>query len=169
MGRHLSIATVVAAITVSFGSGLEAQRRASSRPDTTVPVTAALKVGAQAYDFTGKATCTHAPVAGIYDLRAEQWRVQQSDDRGSLSLTHWQPASGAAMFNLSVTSNGVRSNVSTVKVGAKGTVDGSGTVTLARAGKGGTFTIAATTAKGAKITGTIKCEAFTPAFAEGGE
>ena len=169
MGRLLRIAAVIT-IAAAFCSELEAQRRVpGARPDTTVPVTVALKVGSQAYDFTGKATCTHAPVAGIYDLRAEQWSVQQSSDGGSLSLTHWHPATGADMFNLSVTSGNTQSSVSTVKVGTNGTIDGSGAVTLSREGKGGTFTVAAATAKGAKITGTIKCEAFTPALAEGGE
>ena len=169
MGRLLSIATVITVAT-TVSSALEAQRRVpGARPDTTVPLTVALKVGSEAYDFTGRATCTHAPVAGIYNLRAEQWRVQQSGDRGSLSLTHWHPASGADMFNLSVTSGNTQSSVSTVKVGTNGTLDGSGTVTLAREGKGGTFTVAAATAKGTKITGTIRCEAFTAAIAEGGD
>jgi hypothetical protein len=169
MGRLITIAAVIT-LAINLGSAVDAQRRVpGTRPDTTVPVTVALKVGSQAYDFTGRATCTHAPVAGIYDLRAEQWSVQQSSDSGSLSLTHWHPASGADMFNLSVTSGNTRAGVSTVKVGTNGTIDGAGTVTLKREGKGGTFTVAAATAKGAKITGTITCEAFTPAIAEGGD
>lgn len=169
MGRLLSFATILT-VAVTLGSALEAQRRApGERAGNTVPVTIALKVGAQAYNFSGQATCTHAPVAGIYDLRAEQWSVRQSGDAGSLGLTMWDPASGDDMFNLSVTAADARSTVSTVKVGDRGTVQGSGTVTLAREGKGGTFTVAATTAKGAKIAGTIKCDAFTAARAEGGD
>lgn len=169
MGRLLRLA-IVLTVAAALSSALEAQRRTPAQPaDSTVPVTVALKVGADAYSFTGKATCTHAPVAGIYDMRAEQYRVQQSGDAGRLSLTMWHPASGPDMFTLSVTSGAVRSSVSTVKVGTKGTVEGSGTVALARSGKGGTFTVSAATAKGAPITGTIKCDAFTPAFAEGGE
>jgi len=44
-----------------------------------------------------------------------------------------------------------------------------GIVTLAREGKGGTFTLAVTTARGATVSGTIKCDAFTPPFAEAGD
>jgi hypothetical protein len=163
--RFLTAAAMIVAVTATSAE----QRRAPASADKTVSVSIALKVGAQSYDFTGKATCTYAPVAGIYNLRAEQWSVQQASDGGSLSLTHWHPASGADMFNLSVTSGNTQSAVSTVKVGTNGTLDGSGAVTLKREGTGGTFTVAAATAKGAKITGTIKCEAFTPAIAEGGE
>ena len=162
--RLLTAAAVLCAATAS----VDAQRRVAGASETTVPMTVALKVGADAYNFTGKGTCTHAPVAGIYNLRAEQWRVQQSGDAGSVSLTFWHPASGADMFTLAVTAGKTRADVTTVKVGTNGTVDGSGSVTLKREGKGGTFTIAAATAKGAPIAGTVKCEAFSAAIAEGG-
>jgi hypothetical protein len=166
MGQTRFLTTV--AVVMAATAAMAEQRRAPGSADTSVPVSIALTVGAQAYDATGKATCTYAPVAGIYNLRAEQWSVRHSSEGGSLSLTHWHPAAGADMFTLSVGSGNTRSGVSTVRVGTNGTIDGSGTVTLKREGKGGTFTVAAATAKGAKITGTIKCEAFTPAIAEGG-
>jgi len=62
-----------------------------------------------------------------------------------------------------------RYSVSTIKVGSNGTVEGSGKITLAREGAGGTFTVDATAANGTKITGTVKCDAFTAAIAEGGD
>jgi hypothetical protein len=58
--------------------------------------------------------------------------------------------------------------VNTLKAKPSDTVKGSGTVALATAGKGGTFTINATTDNGAKISGTIKCEAFTTRAAVAG-
>ena len=169
MSRYRAIAaSIVIATTVVAGA--QAQRTAAAqRTDPTVAAAIALTAGADAYNFTGRAKCTYAPIAGIYDLRAEQWRVEQAGDAGSVTLTFWHPASGADMFTLALAAGTARAAVNTVKVGANGTVEGSGTVTLARQGKGGTFTVAATTAKGAKISGTIKCDAFTPAIAEGGD
>jgi hypothetical protein len=67
------------------------------------------------------------------------------------------------MFTLSV--NG-KTTVSVTTVRSQ--VSGSGKVTLAPAGKGGTFTIDAKAKTGESITGSIKCDAFTPAIAEGG-
>jgi hypothetical protein len=63
---------------------------------------------------------------------------------------------------------GASLQVNTVKAAAAPPVEGSGTATLATAAKGGTFTIDASTSKGVRITGTITCDAFTPAVAEGG-
>ena len=71
---------VAAGIAAMATIGMEAQRRVpSARAETTVPVTIALKAGAEQVNFTGKATCTHAPVASIYGLRAERWTVDQAD------------------------------------------------------------------------------------------
>jgi hypothetical protein len=93
------------------------------------------------------------------------WTVRHQEDGRSVQLTLWKPADGsAAMFSLSV--NGRKStSLSTVRGGQ---VSGSGTVTLAPAGKGGTFTIDAKGPSGETFSGTFKCEAFTPAIAEGG-
>jgi hypothetical protein len=94
------------------------------------------------------------------------WTVRHREDGRSLQLTLWKPADGSpAMFNLSV-KGPQNTTVSTVRGGQ---VSGSGTVTLAKAGKGGTFTVDARDKAGAPITGTIKCEAFTAAIAEGGD
>jgi hypothetical protein len=120
-----------------------------------------------AYEAKGQGSCTHAPKASIYGVLAEMWSVRQRGDaRSSVDLTFWKPSDGSAsMFSLSV--NHTKSaSVSTVKGGQ---VSGSGTVTLSTAAKGGTFTVAAKTRAGEAVTGTIKCAAFTPAIAEGGD
>jgi hypothetical protein len=64
---------------------------------------------------------------------------------------------------------GASHRVSTVKVGQQGSVQGSGTATIARSGAGGTFTLDATADSGRRITGTIACTAFTEPIAEGGD
>jgi hypothetical protein len=161
----LGTAGLVLAAAVTTG----AQRRVpGQRADNTVPVTVTLKTGAEPYDFNGKATCSHAPVASIYDLRAERWTVDQSDGSRSMTLALWHPASGSDLVSLSLNIGNKRYSVSTIKVGDKGAVEGSGKITLAREGTGGTFTVDTTAANGTKITGTVRCGAFTPAIAEGG-
>jgi hypothetical protein len=62
------------------------------------------------------------------------------------------------MVTLNVSMGGKRYDVSTVK-SPQGPA-GSGGVKLAPEGAGGTFTVDATTASAAKITGTVKCGAF---------
>lgn len=164
--KTLATAGLVAVAAVTTG----AQRRVpGQRPDNTVPVTVTLRAGAEAYNFTGKATCSHAPVASIYDLRAERWTVDQSDGSRSATLALWHPASGNDLVSLALNIGNKRYSVSTIKVGSNGTVEGSGKITLAREGAGGTFTVDATAANGTKITGTVKCDAFTAAIAEGGD
>lgn len=127
-----------------------------------VPIEVSLKVGGQAYVAKGLGSCTHAPKASIYNVPAQLWSVSQQGDGGLVQLTLWKPADGSAnMFSLSVKNI----TISTVKGGQ---VTGTGTVTLAPSGKGGTLTVDARTRTGEAIAGTIKCEAFTPHIAEGG-
>ena len=146
------------------------QRRTPGGPVESggVSATIALKAGAQSYDFTGTARCRHAPQASIYDAPAEMWSVQQSDGDRRLALTVWRPRSGDSMLTLSVSVGGKQHEVTTVSVGGRGEVKGSGTVTFAAEGKGGTFAIRAKGADGATIAGTVTCAAFTPLVAEGG-
>lgn len=164
---RLLVAGILAAEVMT--STLSAQRRVpGQRAETTVPVTIALKAGAESYNFTGKATCSHAPLASIYNLRAERWTVDQSEGARSLTLAVWRPASGSDLVSVNLSSAARRHSMSTIKVGNNGTAEGSGTVAFAKDGNGGTFTINATAADGTKITGTVKCDAFTAAIAEGG-
>jgi len=159
---------------VVLATVVDAQRRvapgaASQR--STVPVTIALKNGADTYQFTGQASCTHAPMASIYGVVSEQWNVDQSDGSRSLHLTLWKPKNGSGdMFNLSISSGAGRpQSVNTVKAAGAPATEGSGRVTLVPAGNAGTFSVDAKSAAGAAISGTIKCDAFSPAIAEGGD
>ena len=67
----------------------------------------ALQAGADSYAFSGHGNCTHAPVASIYNLRAEQWLVQASNGGRSVTLTLWHPASGGDMISLGLTQGAV--------------------------------------------------------------
>ena len=142
-----------------------AQRGTEAGADVSI----ALKVAGQTFAFNGKGACTYAPVASIYGVKAQQWRVESNDARGSASLTFWRPAAGSGdMFSLYAATGGKSYVVNTIKTSGGGAPEGSGKVTFTPAGSGGTFTIDATAAKGGTITGTMKCSAFSPAVAEGG-
>lgn len=150
---------------------LVAQRRPpGARTETTVPVAIQLQVGGGAYTIAGQGTCHHAAQASIYDVPAEQWSVQHRDGSRSLALTLWRPkAGGGDMLSLAVTDGTTSHRVNTVKGGGAQSVSGTGTVTLTPAEKGGTFKVDATTSSGAKITGTVRCEAFTAPVVAGGD
>jgi hypothetical protein len=129
--------------------------------DAKVSVTIALEIGSESYKYAGPGTCRHALQASIYDMPAEQWTMEGNDGLRNVTLTLWQPKQGAGkMVSFAVNAGGKTHVVNTVKVGGRGNVQGSGTAALAPAGNGGTFTIDATAADGAKISGTIKCDAF---------
>lgn len=140
-----------------------------SMEDTKVGAAIAMRVAGEPYEFTGQATCTHAPMASIYGTVAQMWSVQHSEGSRSLVLTLWRPTSGSThMFSLSASTGGKSYSVTTSKGPQGGSIEGSGDVKLALAGTGGTFAIDATTASGSKIAGTLKCDAFEMAMAEGG-
>lgn len=164
------IAAVAAVLAFAAPSGEQRRPAGSPSQQATVPAQISLKAGAQSYDFSGQAKCQHAPQASIYGAAAELWKVEHSGDGRNLTLTVWRPRSGGeSMMNLSVSAGGQSYSVNTVKVGQQGSPSGSGTVSFAAAGKGGTFTIDAAAKGGVKIAGTIACEAFTPLIAEGGD
>ena len=158
---HLQIFSAAAlALTAAstFASGDQAKR-------PTVPVEVSLKVGSATYNAKSAGECTHAPRAGIYDIASQQWTARHEEDGRSVQLTFWKPANGTAeMFSLSV-SGKPNVSVSTVRGGQ---TSGSGTVKFQPSGKGGTFTVDAKGKAGEPVVGTFKCEAFTPAMAEGG-
>jgi hypothetical protein len=173
----MRLSTSIAAVlcgTLVFASAAGAQRPTRRSPGTSgdnkVGVAIALQAGTDSYQFSGQGTCTHAPKASIYGVLSQQWRVEQSEGPRSVALTFWRPAAGGQdMVTLNLSSGGKTHAVSTVKGTAGGTSEGSGTVTFAPAGNGGTFTVNATASNGTKISGTIKCDAFTAAIAEGGD
>jgi hypothetical protein len=155
-------------VFIAFAAAVMIPSIGAAQADSQVAVAIALRVDGQPYQFDGNASCQHAPMAAIYGVVAEMWTVQQSEGRRSIALTMWRPKDAPGdWLSLSVRGGGKSHTVSTVKAPGA-TVQGSGTVTLAPSGAGGTFTIEATAATGAAIAGTMKCSAFTPAIAEGG-
>ena len=165
---HRSLHTLsVAAVAITFATVLTRADQVRRQGSAEVPLEVSLKVGGAAYVAKGQGACTHARQASIYDVRAEMWSVRQTGEGGSsVELTFWKPSDGSAsMFSLSL--NATKSvSISTVKGGQ---VTGSGSVNLSPSAKGGTFTVDAKTRAGEAVAGTIKCEAFTPAIAEGGD
>lgn len=161
---RVAAATAMSFVFAVVLVGADQVRRSSPR-SSSVTLEVSLKVGAGAYTGKGPGSCTHAPKGSIYGVLSEMWTVRHQEEGRSMQLTLWKPADGSApMFNLSV-SGKTNASISTVRGGQ---VTGSGTVTLAPSGKGGTFTIDAKGKTGEAISGTLKCEAFTPAIAEGG-
>jgi hypothetical protein len=155
-------------VLIAFAGAVMIPSISAAQADTTVAVAIALRVDGQPYQFDGNASCQHAPMAAIYGVVAEMWTVQQSEGQRSIALTMWRPKNAQGdWLSLSVSGGDKSYTVSTVKAPGA-TVQGSGKVTLAPSGAGGTFTIEATAATGGAIAGTIKCGAFTPAIAEGG-
>lgn len=140
----------------------DAQARRQAPEQKTVPVAVDLKVGSDALQGSGPGRCTHAPVASIYDVRAQMWTAAYEAGGKPVQLTFWRPTDKSAdMFGLQAP----RVNVSTVR---GGTPSGSGTVTFEPAGKGAIFKVQAKAADGTTIAGSIKCDAFLPHVAEGG-
>lgn len=142
------------------------RRQPGSPPqETKVGATIALTVGASAYNFTGQAKCEHLAKGSIYNTVAERWSVNHDENGRSLLLNVWKPlAGGENLVTLYVDAGGKQQVVDTSSPEKKGT----GTATFAPEGKGGVFTIKATTGSGAKVVGTIKCDAFTASEAVAG-
>jgi hypothetical protein len=158
--RMRSIALVILSVALMCSVPASAQRRPTGSQEKRVGVAIDLKVNGAPYTFKGEASCDHLARGSIYDIVAERWSVQQNDADRSLSFSLWRPTSGAGdMVTLNVSMGGKRYDVSTVK--SPQGPSGSGSVKLAPESAGGTFTIDATTASAAKITGTVKCNAFT--------
>lgn len=168
MGRRTQIATRTAAAIAFAGAipiGLataDAQRRGAGQ-NATATVAIDLKVGSESIVATGAGRCTHAPQASIYDTPSKMWTARQEGASGkAVQLTLWRPQDGSKdLFSLAAGTV----SVSTV---TRGQPTGSGTVTFEPHGPGGEFRIAAKSADGRAISGTISCDAFAPHVAEGG-
>ena len=162
---HRSLSRFFAAVlAVVYSTALTADQVRRQGP-VQVPIEVSLKVGGATYAAKGLGSCTHAPKASIFGVLSEMWSVRQQADGRSLQLTLWKPTDGSGnMFSLSVNGAGT-ADISTVR---GGDVTGTGSVTLAPAAKGGTLTVNAKAKNGDSVAGTIKCEAFTPHIADGG-
>ena len=160
---------VLGVLVLSSVATLDAQRRAPESAPATVAMTMALKAGEKIYNFSGQGQCVYAPVASIYGMRAERWTAARTGAAPNASLVVWHPATGQDMLAVAFTIGDTRYAMNTVKVGDKGTTEGAGAVTIKREGTGATFTLEGTASNGTPISGTVKCAAFTPASAEGGD
>lgn len=161
---------LIAAFVLLSAVTLDAQRRVPGQAaPATVPMVVALKAGDKVYDFNGQGKCTHAPVAAIYGVRSERWTAERVGDGPGATIAVWRPTSGSDLVSIAFTIGETRYSMSTIKVGANGTTEGSGTIAFARNGAGGTFTVNATAGNGTRISGTVTCSSFTPAIAEGGD
>jgi hypothetical protein len=162
MRRMRLIVPIVAISLLSAAQTADAQVRRQQPEPKTVPVTLDLKVGSEALQGSGPGRCTHAPMASIYDVRAQLWTASYEANGNPVQHTFWRPTDKSAdMFGLQAP----RVNISTVR---GGTPSGSGTVTFEPSGKGGVFKIQAKAADGTVVAGSIKCEGFLPHVAEGG-
>jgi hypothetical protein len=127
-------------------------------------------VDGAAYNFNGQAVCEHMPRGSIYNVPAERWSARLDDNGRSLNFTLWHPLAGSTdMMTLSISVGGKRYDVSTVKSSQATQASGSANVKLMPSGDGVTFSVDATTASGAKLNGTIKCESFTTPEAVAGD
>lgn len=167
--NRVFVAFICAALVISSIGARHGRLSQSTPEETKVDVSIALMVAGQPYNFSGKALCTHAPQASIYDTNAQQWRVEHNEGQVFVSLTFWRPEAGSGdMFTLFCTIGAKSYLVNTVKTNGGGPIQGSGKVTFTPSEPGGTFTIDATALNGPTITGTIKCSAFSAAVDEGG-
>ena len=164
--KHLVLGFAIALTIISAASA-----QGGNVPDmpSEVGVAITLQVAGQPFRFQGKAKCEYVPVASIENMVAEKWTASLIEPNRSMGLTLWRPKNRSGdMFSLNVLLPPEGYIIDTVRRGGKGSVAGSGKVTLKTSGAGGTFTIHATARDGAVITGTIQCSAFTDEMPEGG-
>ena len=153
----VAVLTVTSSVRMSAGPN-----------EATVPVQVALKVGEQPYRFGGEAICQSAPQASIYEAPSALWSVRHTEPTRSLNLSFWRVQAQGDMVTLGLTLSGTDYRVSTVKIGQKGEVFGSGRATFTSSGGGGTFALDLVAKDGTPIKGTISCGRFTPIVEEGG-
>ena len=96
------------------------------------------------------------------------WSARQTEATRSLNLSFWRVKGQPDMVTFGLTLSGADYRVSTVKIGQKGDVLGSGQATFTPSGNGGTFTLDLVAKDGTPITGTISCGRFTTIVEEGG-
>ena len=157
------------ALIMTTAVAADVRPASGTAPEDRVPVAIAVQAGGNALNFNGKGMCTHAPRSSVYGTLGQMWSIQGAEGDRSAALTVWKTTSGAHMFSIALSAGEKSYTANTAKGPAGGDVEGSGTVSFAPAGRGGTFTVNAVDGNGAKIAGTFKCDAFTAAMAEGGD
>lgn len=166
--RKLAFGTTCALIIASAAAA-QVRPAPGTAPNEQVTVAIAVQAGSNTLNVNGKGTCTHAPRGSVYGTVGQMWSIHGREGQGSATLTFWKTSSGANMFSVALSAGGKSYKANTTRGPAGGDVEGSGTVTFAPAGAGGTFTINAVAGNGAKIAGTFRCDAFKAATAEGGD
>jgi len=149
---------------VMLSMSVAAQRRppGSAPQEQKVGLSIELRMDSVPYTFKGQGVCQHLAKGSIYDTLAERWSVQHEATGQNMNLTLWRPLKGGGdMVTLSVQSGGKRHDVNTVKGPQATQTTGSGSVRFAPEGAGGTFAVEVTAVSGAKISGSVKCDAFT--------
>ena len=161
--------SMLAILLVSTFAAAGQERAPGRATEKTYPMSMALKAGGKVYDFNGQGRCLYAPAVSIHGMRAERWSAERTGDGLAAALTAWRPAIGTDMVTVAFTVDDTRYSMSTLKIGAKGTPEGSGTVTIARDGPAATFTFSGTAGNGTPISGTVKCAGFGRPNEEGGD
>jgi hypothetical protein len=163
--KVLSTVGVALCAALALTSVAAAQRPSASPGDDKAGVRIALQVDGADYRFSGRAYCTYIPNANIVAVTGQNWHVAHEEAARRVILSFLRATRGMGdMFSLHVTAGGNKyaTNTITLSPNKKGTTEGSGKVTFEPAGTGGTFTIDATASNGAKISGTVTCDAFKP-------
>ena len=137
-------------------------------PEPQGPIQLDLRVGGTPYVVSATGTCLAQPHGTLYEVPARQWNARHRDTQRHANLAFWRIDGVGDQFTLGVMVGPTLHRVSTVQVRGKGTQQGRGTVTMAPAGSGGTFTIDATADTGSRITGTITCDRFTAPVEDNG-
>lgn len=153
------LALIGLALLVCAGTSTST-RSADETADDTTNVEIALEVDGRPIVLKGAGECNFTDEATIYEAPATMWAVRQSIGDRSVNLTMWRLHQGGDSLTLSLTVDGKTYRVNTTKVGQQGTIEGAGRWTFAKNGAGGLFTIEASTASRAKITGRLTCAGF---------
>lgn len=161
----VSRSTILLACSLLFTASVTAAQRPAVG-DSKVGVRVALRVDGAAYEFNGQAACVYIPGANVVGVSGQNWQVMHDEAGRRLVLSFLRPTSGNGdMFSLHVSSGDKQYVTNTIVLRrgvVKGPTEGSGKVTLESAGVAGTFTIDAVATNGAKLTGTVMCDAFKP-------
>jgi hypothetical protein len=152
------VSTIGLALLLSAGT--PTAERAAAPADETTNVEIALEVDGKPFVLKGTGECNFTDQATIYDAPATMWAVRQSNGDRDVNLTMWRLRQGGDSLTLSITAGDKTYRVNTTKVGQHGTIEGAGRWTFTKSGAGGVFTIDASTAWRAKITGRLTCGGF---------
>jgi hypothetical protein len=157
---HLLGALDKSAINRTVGSGATPAAKPAGARTSTAPARIDLRIAGSSYRADSGVTCKSAQ-GSLHGQPATQYQVRRSAAGDFFSLTAWKHKSGGPMtMSLSLSLRGSPYTVDTTK--------GSGKISFAPQGSGGSFTLDATSEKGDVIRGRIDCPAFATIEAEGG-